>query len=448
MSHKRAPMIIALVIVLVIIGAAGYFFWQKSQESKSASLTASGTIEADTTSISSELAGRLSAIYADEGDYVNAGDTIFELDGTVLKAQREQASASLESARAALDTSRANEKSVQAQYDLTLQASLNEEIRYRVENWNEDEPARFDQPVWYFTRFEEMKNAQKHIDSARSELEAKQKRLDEITKRLGGSEFLVLEQELLEARRQFLIADKVLDQAKDATSSYELREAAQTLYDDAVDRLDDAQDAYDDELKTDDAEDILTARAEMMVARETYDTALDYARSLQTGTASLQLAAAQASLDQAHAALIQAETAVKQAEANLLLLDTQIGLLKVTAPVSGVVLTRMVEPGEVIPAGYSALLLGDLKNLTLTVYVPENRIGEVVLGKAASVNADSFPGRKFDATIIHISDQAEFTPRNVQTVEGRQNTVFAVKLRVIDEDALLKPGMPADVTFE
>jgi HlyD family secretion protein len=50
--------------------------------------------------------------------------------------------------------------------------------------------------------------------------------------------------------------------------------------------------------------------------------------------------------------------------------------------------------------------------------------------------------------VIHISDKAEFTPRNVQTVEGRKNTVFAIRLQIVDADERLKAGMPADVTFE
>ena len=64
------------------------------------------------------------------------------------------------------------------------------------------------------------------------------------------------------------------------------------------------------------------------------------------------------------------------------------------------------------------------------------------------MNVDSFPGLRFNAVVTYIADQAEFTPRNVQTVEGRQNTVFAVKLKVDNQDSKLKPGMPADVTFE
>jgi HlyD family secretion protein len=60
---------------------------------------------------------------------------------------------------------------------------------------------------------------------------------------------------------------------------------------------------------------------------------------------------------------------------------------------------------------------------------------------------DSFPGQTFEAAVVHIADQAEYTPRNVQTAEGRRTTVFAVKLAVENPDGKLKPGMPADVSF-
>jgi multidrug efflux pump subunit AcrA (membrane-fusion protein) len=89
-----------------------------------------------------------------------------------------------------------------------------------------------------------------------------------------------------------------------------------------------------------------------------------------------------------------------------------------------------------------------LDDLTITVYVPEDRIGQVLLGEKAKVNVDSFPGEAFGATVTYISDQAEFTPRNVETVSGRKNTVFAVKLKLDDASGRLKPGMPADITFE
>jgi HlyD family secretion protein len=88
-----------------------------------------------------------------------------------------------------------------------------------------------------------------------------------------------------------------------------------------------------------------------------------------------------------------------------------------------------------------------LSDLTITVYVPEDRYGEISLGQQAEVKVDSWPGETFTGSVIHIADQAEFTPRNVQTVEGRSSTVYAIKLSVSDPQGRLKIGMPADVVF-
>jgi HlyD family secretion protein len=150
----------------------------------------------------------------------------------------------------------------------------------------------------------------------------------------------------------------------------------------------------------------------------------------------------------AQKSLEQADSAVTQAEANLALLDTQLAKLIVVAPINGVVLTRNIEPGEFVQPGAVALTMADLTDLTITVYVPENLYGKISLGQTADVSVDSFPGTTFTAAVIHISDQAEFTPRNVQTVEGRSSTFYAIKLKVADPEGKLKIGMPADVVFK
>jgi HlyD family secretion protein len=153
-------------------------------------------------------------------------------------------------------------------------------------------------------------------------------------------------------------------------------------------------------------------------------------------------------VDQAQAAVDQAQKGVEQAQANLDLLDTQISKLTVQAPFDGIVLTRQAEPGETVNSGNVVLTIAQLKDLTITVYIPENRLGEVSIGETANVAVDSYPNEKFKGTVIYVSDQAQFTPRNVQTVEGRKTTVFAVKLKLLDTGTKLKPGMPGDVTFE
>jgi HlyD family secretion protein len=107
-----------------------------------------------------------------------------------------------------------------------------------------------------------------------------------------------------------------------------------------------------------------------------------------------------------------------------------------------------VEPGEFVQPGAVTFAMADLSNMTITVYVPEDRYGQISLGQQADVTVDSFPGETFAAEVIHIADQAEFTPRNVQTVEGRSSTVYAIKLKVTDSEGKLKIGMPADVVFK
>jgi multidrug resistance efflux pump len=159
------------------------------------------------------------------------------------------------------------------------------------------------------------------------------------------------------------------------------------------------------------------------------------------------LEAAQVGIKAANARLEAARSAVAQAQAELDLIDVQAGKLVVNSPIDGVVLTRFVEPGEVIQPGAAVMTVGQLSPLKITVYIPEDRYGEVALGQTARVTVDSFPGRQFPARVVRIADQAEFTPRNVQTVEGRRNTVFAIELSIDNADGRLKPGMPADVDF-
>jgi HlyD family secretion protein len=81
------------------------------------------------------------------------------------------------------------------------------------------------------------------------------------------------------------------------------------------------------------------------------------------------------------------------------------------------------------------------------VYVPESWLGLIKLGEHVRVRVDSFPGKDFDGVVEQINRQAEFTPRNVQTVADRIKQVFGVKIRLPSNDDRLRPGMAADVYF-
>jgi HlyD family secretion protein len=142
-----------------------------------------------------------------------------------------------------------------------------------------------------------------------------------------------------------------------------------------------------------------------------------------------------------------AEAAVRRAQAEAEVLRVQVDQCTLISPLDGVVLHRVSRGGELAAPAATILTVADLSTVTLVVYVPENRVGEVALGQAVSVSVDSFPGRDFPGTVTHIGDQPEFTPRNVTTVEERLNTFYAVELTLPNPEWLLKPGMPADAQF-
>jgi multidrug resistance efflux pump len=120
---------------------------------------------------------------------------------------------------------------------------------------------------------------------------------------------------------------------------------------------------------------------------------------------------------------------------------------RIRSPIDGVVLLRAAEPGEVTTGGGSLLVIANLDEMTVTIYIPEDQYGKIYLGQEYPITVDSFPDRIFWGKVTRIADKAEFTPQNIRTVEGRKSTVYAIRLTVSNPDHDLKPGMPADVTL-
>jgi HlyD family secretion protein len=90
----------------------------------------------------------------------------------------------------------------------------------------------------------------------------------------------------------------------------------------------------------------------------------------------------------------------------------------------------------------------DPEDRWVRIYVRQDRIGEVSLGQAASISSDTYPERSYAGEVIFIANDAEFTPRNVQTTEERVKLVYAVKVRITDDPSHdLKAGIPADVVL-
>lgn len=179
--------------------------------------------------------------------------------------------------------------------------------------------------------------------------------------------------------------------------------------------------------------------------------AADAART-QKEIAAAQLAQARARLEMARNGarpeqIQAAEAQLAQARAAQRQVEVMIEKATLRAPRSGIILSRPIHEGEQVTPGAPLMTIGSLDTVRLTVYISEADIGRVRLGQTAEVTVDSFPGRVFRGTVTFIAQNAEFTPRNVQTREERATTVFAVRVELPNADHALKPGMPADVTL-
>lgn len=138
---------------------------------------------------------------------------------------------------------------------------------------------------------------------------------------------------------------------------------------------------------------------------------------------------------------------VTQARAQLADIDAQLAEMQIAAPSNSVLEVLSVKVGDVLPANREVATLLLINHLWVRVYVPEPWLGKIKVGDEVRVRVDSHPGQDFPGTVEQINRQAEFTPRNVQTVEDRIRQVFGVKIRLPEKDTHLRAGMAADVYF-
>jgi HlyD family secretion protein len=392
-----------LGIALVALIAGGVWWWTR-QEARAATneLKGSGTIEATNVQIGPQVSGRVVQVTAEEGQTVKVGDVLFRLDDSTLLEQRAQAEAAIKTARAERDELLAG------------------------------------------ARTQQIEAAQATITTTRAALSGAQANLDHLLDGATNDQIAAARAQLAAAQAQKKLAQDAYDAVLHGRSNAPQFGVMGT-----------GLGAPEEEMRSK----LAAAGSQVVAAQKQLNQVLIGATSDEIRAAQARVAQAQAQLEAAQAQytllvagpsreqIVAADAAVTQAEAELQPLNVQASELVIRAPTDGVVLNRTVEVGEVLAPGATAFVVGKLATLQLTVYLPEDRYGRVKLGQTALVSVDSYPGVTFMATVVHIADQAEFTPRNVQTVEGRSTTVYAIKLDVPNPDNKLKPGMPADVVF-
>lgn len=201
-------------------------------------------------------------------------------------------------------------------------------------------------------------------------------------------------------------------------------------------------------------------------ARSSYDVAAQRAREaaerldlLREGTRQEQIAQARAARDQLKAQyelikigprqeqIDQAKARVEQAKAALRLAETRLDYATIVSPLTGVVLSKNIEPGEYVSSGTPVVTVGDLVDVWLRAYINETDLGRVTVEQKAQVTTDTYPGKIYEGHISFISSEAEFTPKSVQTQKERVKLVYRIKIDIKNPNMELKPGMPADAVI-
>ena len=412
-TNRKLWIWIGVILVIAVIGAAGWYFWVRPAGSRSAAwnalanpaenvpageLRASGTVETTELSIAPELPGKVLEVDFKEGDVVKAGAVLVRLDDSTLKIQQGIAAANLETAKLSL------QKLADPMVLANLQATIAQDKQAI-----DDAQQTLDTQKYFTNNKDAIQNARAKLFLAQDALNKAQTTYDKIK------------------------YNNFFDESAKA-------EAYQNLYRVKL--------AYDNALATynlwtgvpnQEQIDLKTAILAMdnakLVEDQTYLAALNGgpipANATGAGTANLQ----------------QARINVQAAQNTFNMLNDQITKMTITAPVDGVVMTRSVDPGEVVNPSTELLSLARLNDLTITVYIPADSYGKIKLGQTATVTVDSFPGETFKATVVNISKQPEFLPRTTQNVSASKSTVYGIQLKLNDATNKIKSGMPADVSF-
>jgi HlyD family secretion protein len=416
------------------------------------SVDATGTIEPLViVEVRSKASGAITRLAVDEGDTLNAGDLIAEIEKTYTQADVDKAEADLKSAQARL---------TQAQTNVDLQKKQSEiQIRQAQEKVAEAETklAKLQEDI----QLEKEANA-RQVEEAENELEMAKLRLKqaqnsrpESVKRAEATvtqskASLDLAQEEYN-RRKALYEKKFVSKAEADSAKAQL-DSAQAQYESVLEQLKMTQQpSSEEELKLAElgvtkAELALAAAEHRVKQEKSREKDLELYRSqLEDAKSSLELALAnqaqiglkEKDLEAAEASVIRSEVALEAAQD---MLDDTV----VKAPISGTILQKNVEEGQVITSSMSAaasagtllVTMADLENVYVKTEVDETDIGKVQSGQQVSITVDAFPDITFDGTVLKIAPQG----RAVQNV-----TTFEVTTEIKNASKILKPGMNASV---
>jgi len=414
-----------VVLVVVVV-----YFGLRPRAKVGGWVYGSGVVEATEVDVSAQVGGLLRAVEAQEGQSVAAGLVLARIETEGLEAQRRQAQGAVQAAEGDLARSQAARAGTRA---------ARETARLAYEKSTELKGRRSQAAAQH-----EAALAARDQAKARLELVQAGAREEEIRQARAGAESAEAEWEnarLELTRRETLLAQGAISQQQVDFQRAE-EKAARGRLEGARARLEEALAGARTEEERETEAALAQAEANLLAARRALETAEElYADKLELKQ---RLDLAEAEEQAAQKATAAAAGRLESARGALAAAEKRLRDTVVTAPLDATVLLKIREPGETVSPGQPIVRLADLDHMWLRVYLPETEIDRVKLGQKAEVTIDGAPGRTFAGEVTEIAQEAEFTPKNVQTREQRVKLVFGVKIGLANPEGALKPGMPAD----
>lgn len=181
-------------------------------------------------------------------------------------------------------------------------------------------------------------------------------------------------------------------------------------------------------------EDVDSAATQLKRAQATYERVKHTHDQIVEGTRKEEIAVRQAHLELAREALKMSRV--------------KLAYTVLAAPVSGVVVVRQAELGEVVAPGTPVVTIADMDHLWVRGYLNETDLGRIRWGQPATVHTDTYPDKVYRGRVSFISSQAEFTPKSVETYKERVTLVYRIKIDLDNPNYELKPGMPAEAVID
>lgn len=394
---KAAIMPILLVAVLISIFVFNGFINDDSAivaTSEGTFIQSSGMVERNSVTVSSELVGTIDELLVKEGDKVTNGQIIAKVNNTNINNQYEQSLIAVQMAEQ-------NIKSIEG--NLSSFDSVNASS----------------------------------IDQARNAYKAAEGELEKVLEGASPEEIRQVEESVNQAKVNLDFTESNLSKSKLLLESEIISQAAydevELNYNLALAQYTTAQSKLD-LIKSGPSNATIKA-----VENRTLQSKSGYELTIANGNA--QLTNLQNQLEIAKVQLDQAKTQADQ-------LKKELDKTVVKSPLDGIISLLNIKEGELTQMGKPLVEIYDPNNVEIKVYVSEANIGHVKVDQDVEIFVDSDENTVFKGKVIKINDNAEFTPKNIQTKEERVNTVFEVKIKAMDSQGVIKSGMPVDVNIK